>query len=234
MPAKFVLGIVTSSLALLFLLVVSLSGGNGVSAQEVPNPTNTNTPVPTSTSVPPTATSTSTPVGTATPVPAATPIPGVPARIQLTVTPIVCGGGNITAFVTDGFGNPVPNGTSVFFSSNLGTIGGTFTSGGFATGTLAVAPGVVGPAAVFVTAGNSNATVLVPFTPCFVAQPPAVIVPPTQVIPPAQPAIQPTPFPIPGQGGADLTQPTTAPQQPAVISPGVIVPPNTGDAGLMQ
>jgi len=210
----------TAALALLLVLVVAISGGNRASAQ-TPDPTSTNTPVPPTN----TPAATSTPASTATAGPTATPIAGLAARVQLSSTPASCGGGTVSAFVTDGFGNPVPNGTSVFYSTNLGSITSAVTSGGFATGTLTVPSGVVGPAIVNATAGSVSNSIVVPFTPCVAATAVATQAPAS------------TSTPVPGQGGADQSQSTTSQQQQQQSSrpqTGGIAPPNTGDGGLLH
>ncbi len=219
MPVKLGLGMATAALALLLVLVVAISGGNRASAQ-TPDPTSTNTPVP-STNTP---AATSTPSSTATAAPTATPIAGLAARVQLSSTPASCGGSTVSAFVTDGFGNPVPNGTSVFYSTNLGSITSAVTSGGFAAGTLTVPTGIVGPAIVNATAGSVSNSIVVPFTPCTAAT--AVATAPAS-----------TSTPVPGQGGADQsqsTQPQQQQQQSSRPQTGGIAPPNTGDGGLLH
>jgi uncharacterized repeat protein (TIGR01451 family) len=133
-------------------------------------PTSTGTPAPTFT---PTFTPTPTPVPppppTNTPVPP-TPTPG-PATINLSAAPpaIAADGTTfttITADVRDAGGNPVPDGTLVTFSTNLGTLSATSatTVGGIVQVQL-VSSTTAGTATVSAIAGAAFNNVNVSFVP---------------------------------------------------------------------
>jgi parallel beta-helix repeat protein len=94
--------------------------------------------------------------------------PGAPFTLTLTAVPATLPVGNsstLTATATDQFGNPVADGTTISFTTSLGTLSSATatTSGGNASVTLnSTLPGV---ATVTATVGSLNATTLVTFTP---------------------------------------------------------------------
>jgi parallel beta-helix repeat protein len=93
--------------------------------------------------------------------------PGAPFTLRLTAAPATLPVGNsstLTATATDQFGNPVADGTTISFTTSLGTLSSATatTSGGNASVTLnSTLPGV---ATVTATVGSLNATTLVTFT----------------------------------------------------------------------
>ena len=93
--------------------------------------------------------------------------PGAPFTLTLTAVPATLPVGNsstLTATATDQFGNPVADGTTISFTTSLGTLSSATatTSGGNASVTLnSTLPGV---ATVTATVGSLNATTLVTFT----------------------------------------------------------------------
>jgi parallel beta-helix repeat protein len=93
--------------------------------------------------------------------------PGAPFTLTLTAVPATLPVGNsstLTATATDQFGNPVADGTTISFTTSLGTLSSATatTSGGNASATLnSTLPGV---ATVTATVGSLNATTLVTFT----------------------------------------------------------------------
>jgi adhesin/invasin len=93
--------------------------------------------------------------------------PGAPFTLTLTAVPTTLPVGNsstLTATATDQFGNPVADGTTISFTTSLGTLSSATatTSGGNASVTLnSTLPGV---ATVTATVGSLNATTLVTFT----------------------------------------------------------------------
>jgi parallel beta-helix repeat protein len=94
--------------------------------------------------------------------------PGAPFTLTLTAVPATLSVGNsstLTATATDQFGNPVADGTTISFTTSLGTLSGSTatTNGGDAVVTLtSMTPGV---ATVTATVGSLSATALVTFTP---------------------------------------------------------------------
>lgn len=82
----------------------------------VPTPTATNVPAPTSTSVPP-------PTSTPSPMPASITLAASPSTVVANGTSFT----TLTATVRDQYGQPVPNGVQVTFSTDLGTFGGSTT-----------------------------------------------------------------------------------------------------------
>jgi parallel beta-helix repeat protein len=92
---------------------------------------------------------------------------GAPFTLTLTAAPATLPVGNsstLTATATDQFGNPVADGTTISFTTSLGTLSSATatTSGGNASVTLnSTLPGV---ATVTATVGSLNATTLVTFT----------------------------------------------------------------------
>ena len=138
-------------------------------------------PTPSPTPTVPTVTPTSTPTGTPTPTPTPTwtptwtptPIP-VPVTIQLTVSPgtLEADGSStsvITAHVFDQNGNPVPDGTMVTFSTNLGTFWGSSsvfvtTMGGTAQVVLTASTSA-GTANIQATSGSAANSTTVRFVP---------------------------------------------------------------------
>jgi parallel beta-helix repeat protein len=95
-------------------------------------------------------------------------IPGAPFTLTLTAVPdtlSVDASSTLTATATDQYGNPVADGTTISFTTSLGTLssGTANTSGGDAVVTLtSMTPGV---ATVTATVGSLSATALVTFTP---------------------------------------------------------------------
>src|SRR5688572_24905657 len=90
-------------------------------------------------------------------------IGGVPARINLAVSPAIatCGSTPVTvmATVTDAFGVSVANGTGVSFTSSIGSIGSATTIGGQATAILTIPAGAAsGVAQIRVTSGAASAS----------------------------------------------------------------------------
>jgi hypothetical protein len=159
-------------------------------------------------------------------------IGGAPARINLAVSPaiVTCGSTPVTvsANITDAFGVAVANGTSVSYSSTLGTIGSATTIGGNSTATLHVPAGShSGIAQIRVTAGGASATSTVQVNCAPVVQ---------QVVVVAQQPGRPAP------ANVIYTQPQRpAPQQPVIIqrAPAPVyippfAPPRTGDVGLLD
>jgi parallel beta-helix repeat protein len=95
-------------------------------------------------------------------------IPGAPFTLTLTAVPdtlSVDASSTLTATATDQYGNLVANGTTISFTTNLGTLSGSTatTNGGDAVVTLtSTTPGL---ATVTATVGSLSATALVTFTP---------------------------------------------------------------------
>jgi parallel beta-helix repeat protein len=94
--------------------------------------------------------------------------PGAPFTLTLTAVPATLPVGNsstLTATATDQFGNPVADGTTISFTTSLGTLssGAATTSSGSATVTLSSI--VAGVATVTATVGSLSTTVQVTFTP---------------------------------------------------------------------
>jgi parallel beta-helix repeat protein len=92
---------------------------------------------------------------------------GAPFTLTLTAVPTTLPVGNsstLTATATDQFSNPVADGTTISFTTSLGTLssGTAATSGGNASVTLSST--TAGAAAVTATVGSLNATALVTFT----------------------------------------------------------------------
>jgi hypothetical protein len=94
--------------------------------------------------------------------------PGAPFTLTLTATPATLPVGNsstLTATATDQYGNPVADGTTISFTTSLGTLSSSTanTSGGDASVTLSST--VAGVAIVTATVSSLSATALVTFTP---------------------------------------------------------------------
>jgi len=150
------------------------------------------------------------------------------AKINLTASTslINCGGAaSISANVTDGFGVPVVNGTTVSFSTSLGTISPTATTGGGnAVASLSTSAGTSGVALITVKAGNASATTTIQVNCVQQAQQNVVVYAPgagqtaPQIYRPQQ---------------AQPQRPTVVIQRPAAGGP-PFAPPRTGDAGLLN
>jgi hypothetical protein len=161
---------------------------------------------------------------------------GAPARVNVAVSPAIatCGSTPITvqANITDGFGVPVANGTSVSFSSTIGGSASATTIGGNATGVINIPAGSAsGVATIRVTAGGASATTSVQVNCAPVVQQQVVVV--TQ---------RPSGGQVVYRPGPQMHQP----QQPVIIQRGPapqprgpqgpyippFAPPRTGEAGL--
>lgn len=137
----------------------------------------------------------------------------VPGRVSIlpSASTIACGGATaITVSVTDPNGFKVPDGTTVNFTTSLGYIQTTdSTAGGTAVASLTIPPGTSGNAKVTASAGGQSADTTISVT-C-AAGAPAIIAQPLPVAP-----VYPTaPIPFPTGG------------RPSIL------PPSTGDAGLL-
>jgi len=159
---------------------------------------------------------------------------GVPARINLAVSPAIatCGSTPVTvmATVTDAFGVNVANGTGVSFTATMGAIGSATTIGGQATAILNIPAGSAsGVAQIRVTSGGASASSTVQVNCAPVVQ---------QIV------VQQVVAQRPSQGQIIYTQgPQTrpAPQQQVIIqrapAPMYVppfAPPRTGEAGLTE
>jgi hypothetical protein len=137
----------------------------------------------------------------------------VPGRVSIlpSASTIACGGATaITVNVTDPNGFKVPDGTTVNFTTTLGYIQATDqTAGGTAVASLTIPPGTNGNAKVTATAGGQSADTTINVT-C-AAGAPAVVAQPLPIAPSYPTA--PIPFPTGGRPS--------------------ILPPSTGDAGLL-
>jgi hypothetical protein len=130
-----------------------------------PSPAPTHTPYPTYTPFP-----TFTPQPTATPpVPTPTSTPSI-LRVTITAYPRSLSVGetsSITVTAQDGFGNNVPDGTVVTFTTSLGTFGDALSSTTRTTlngkATVALHSGEAGTAAVQGTVGTQSATIAITF-----------------------------------------------------------------------
>jgi hypothetical protein len=151
----------------------------------------------------------------------------IAAKINICVSSgvINCGGAaTFTVNATDGFGVPVVNGTSVSFSSSIGTITPTAaTSGGNAVATLSTPPGTGGGALITARAGNASGTTNIQVN-CAPQQFVTVYTPGQ-----AQTAPQVIYRPGPPQ---QQQRPNVVIQRPA--GPPPFAPPRTGSAGLLN
>jgi uncharacterized repeat protein (TIGR01451 family) len=137
-------------------------------------PTPTETPLPTTPPRSPTSTYTPTASPTVTPTPTATIDPETPHTIVLTAFPadIVADGAALSAIratVLTSSGNPVPDGTSVTFTTDLGSFGGSTTASATTTGGVAqvqlTSSSSIGIASVSATAGSVVEVTSVTFSP---------------------------------------------------------------------
>jgi len=138
----------------------------------------------------------------------------VPGRVSIlpSASTIACGGATaITVNVTDPNGFKVPDGTSVNFTTSLGYIQASdTTAGGTAVASLTIPPGTSGSANVTATAGGQSANTTISVT-C-AAGAPAIVAQPLPVAPAYNYPTAPIPFPS---------------GRPSIL------PPSTGDAGLL-
>jgi len=152
------------------------------------------------------------------------------AKINLTASTslVNCGGAaSISANVTDGFGVPVVNGTTVSFSTSLGTISPTATTGGGnAVASLSTSAGTSGVALITVKAGNASATTTIQVNCAQPAQTNVVVYNPGAGQTAPQVIYRP-------QQQAQPQRPTVVVQRPAAGGP-PFAPPRTGDAGLLN
>jgi len=154
----------------------------------------------------------------------------IAAKINLTASTslVNCGGAaSISANVTDGFGVPVVNGTTVSFSTSLGTISPTATTGGGnAVASLSTSAGTSGVALITVKAGNASATTTVQVNCAMASQQNVVVYTPGAAQTAPQVIYRP-------QQQAQPQRPTVVVQRPAAGGP-PFAPPRTGDAGLLN
>lgn len=154
----------------------------------------------------------------------------VAAKINLSVSAgsLNCGGAaTVSANVTDAFGVPVVNGTSVSFSTSIGTITPSAASGGGnASATLSTSAGTGGVALITVKAGNAAASTTIQVN-C--AQP--VVTQNVVVYTPGAGQTAPQVIYRPGPP-AQPQRPNVVIQRPNYAPP--FAPPRTGDAGLLN
>jgi hypothetical protein len=155
---------------------------------------------------------------------------GAPVNINPAANPgtLTCGGSStISANITDAFGVPVANGTTVSLSTTLGTIAPTAaTAGGSFSATLNTSAGVSGTAIVTIRAGTASKTTTLVVN-CVTQSQPNVVVYNTgggYLPPQGQPQVIYRPAPQ-GQGRPITHGPAGAPP---------FAPPRTGDAGLLN
>jgi len=163
-------------------------------------------------------------------------IGGAPARVNLMVSPAIvnCGSGvaTVTANITDAFGVPVANGTSVAFTSTIGAIGGATTIAGNATATLSIPAGSpAGVAQIRVTAGGAGAASSLQVN-CAPVQPVVIVTGNTAPTSSGGQVVY-RPGPAAPQQQVIVQR---APQQPRPQAPYVppFAPPRTGEAGLTE
>jgi len=98
--------------------------------------------------------------------------PGAPFTLTLTAIPATLLVGNssaLTATVTDQFGNPVADGTTISFAASLGTLSSSTANTSAGGAVVALASLAPGPAVVTATVGSLSSNAVVMFgNPCFI------------------------------------------------------------------
>jgi hypothetical protein len=160
--------------------------------------------------------------------PPAGSLAALPSRVSILpgATSVSCGGAtSITATVTDPHGFYAPDGTIVNFTTTLGYISSTDSAiGGTAVTSLTIPPGTVGTARVTASAGGHAADTTINVT-CSAGAPAVAAIP-------AQPSAATLPLAgLPAQIAQAI--PVQAIAQ-ALTGRGAILPPSTGDAGLLE
>jgi hypothetical protein len=157
---------------------------------------------------------------------------GAAATINPAANPgtLTCGqSSTISATITDAYGVPVANGTTVSFSTSLGTIAPTAaTAGGSASATLNTAAGTSGTAIVTIRAGNASTTTTLVVNCVQQSQTNVVVYNPGGAYTAPQ---QPQVIYRPAQQGQG--RPQVIYRGPATGAP-PFAPPRTGDAGLLD